>query len=480
MKWLLFAAAFASAFLLEFPVVLAASAKPQICTPEVIATCEQLANGPIDLAKGQPTIFKGAKPGAIVNTLPFIDSFSGKGIDKATEKTARLSSQLLEFTNPSQNQIESAETLGRTLRDRSVALILGVPVNSTALKEMTTPSKMKTMAPEKRIAIERLQSLNFKVVDGRNPFCRILMAEGIPNAAYDEDRHSIFLCQGMVSQTEAAVASALAHEIGHVISPAGTSLLQYRIKGATPDATREIARSCGENFVYSEQDSYHTEESEYLNLALEVGSKNVLATRNSPLLSSLENCGVLEYVDDSSTTSTDVFKSSRACVEKENAPAYEAALAKYTPLEAEQKKVSAQAARASLMNRMPAWKFGVTSEDFADSFGSKLFGTLVSDMKWTAADIRAALVAYRVSSCQQARPGDRSRDEEAYPSADTRIAHALSQPSVAKALGCEPPTPVCDFKFDATKPVAPISPASTSKPPSNSSRKATSSGGASK
>ena len=460
MKWLLFAAAFAGAFLLEFPVLLAAEsssrspalAKQNTCMPEAVASCKSLANGPVNLAGDKATGFSDVKPerGTVLNSLPVLNSVGKK-------TNIALSNRLLQAGVPTSTQIAKSIELGKKMRDRAIAQILGLPYSPDVIKEQTRPQKLKTYAPEKRISIERLLALGFFVPERKHPACDMFFAEGIPNAMYEAETNSIAICPSLASETESAIALSLSHEIGHAVSPYSTSLLQYKIKGNSDADVWALANQCGAGYVYHEEQDYNDEEAVLLNKTLSSSSRSILANADTSALRNLENCGLIEYVEDSKTMTGDVFQSNRNCIETKTRSLYEAANPVRTNTAAH-----TEVARLNFMR---------AAEEFADNFGAKLYDSVVPEMKWSASEIRAALLPYRVSACEEEQ-NEAAYSAASYPRGDDRVRQHLNQPNAAKSLGCAPPQVACPFKLDETKPVTPSSQGKSS-PTSKAQKNAT-------
>ncbi|RYZ74160.1 MAG: hypothetical protein EOP05_09445 [Proteobacteria bacterium] len=430
MKWLLAGIVFAGTFLLEFNLAQAAA---PACAPDVIATCDQLAKAPLNVAGDKSLGFPASKTGAVVfNYTAYTKSFGDAGA-----KT-RILAEMTTMTEPSPAQAANAVAIGKNLRDKAINILVGD----------TLP---KFYSAEQKIALERLKALKFDIFDDAAKLCWRDVELGIPNAGYEPETHSINLCPATARQSPAYIAQALSHEIGHAVSPCLTkNFWLYKLQGQNDSENIEKARACDESFQFSENMDRNSSDAIRLHEILSAKATHTLGT-DSGFHRELEGCGLIAADDATKLKTSDIFAGTQSCLEKINSSLYEKYTAGAIAATMQEFKLTTADAKRKIESENPPSCFGTTAEDFADSFGSKLFGAYASEKKMAAPDIRAALLFYRGTSCDEEGAGGNYRNPYAYSPAKQRLQMYFNNSDVASKLGCTPATEagICPLNIQA-------------------------------
>jgi hypothetical protein len=439
MKYVFGLAVFACAFLLEFNF---AHAAERTCSADVIATCAQLDAAALDAAGDKGLGFPKSQIGEVtLNAYAYLKTFGTPSEANVLETFKRMKP-----ASPKQKQ-KAMEMAGK-IKKQAMALILGLG-DLDLVKDKYTEAEKKTWTSEQRALFERLDTLHIKPAPSGDEACKLSAA--LPNAFYDQDTHTIRICEFTFKQNSQYIAHMLSHEIGHVVSPCANSLSLYRIEKAMGDD--DAVASCDSNFVPRNELSRtpSTQESRYISSLRESNASHFVNDSWMSFPKELEKCGLATEEDASRTPNTQLFASAKSCIEKKTWRIYENKYRALAAIKAQQMKTSFEEGMKKVKQDSLPMCLQTASEQFADAFEAQVLGAWAEKNKWTPIDMRSALIAMRGSVCSEEKNGTAMVDPEQYPVSAVRLQTLLNSDSIAGRLGCAPVAEVglCPLKMRA-------------------------------
>lgn len=353
----------------------------------------------------------------------------------------------------------------------------GNPVNS---KIIVTEIKERARAlilargskddPGTQAILARLDSLNFreapeddpscqgpsnrKIAPGvrayaRNPMTTSLKPprphpEETPNAFYDDSSHSVVACATSLRLTPGAWASIFAHELGHVVSPCTLAKDTYQKGGAAlaqePQQTGEAMEKCLGRSATREQ-----KEIAFYLLA-ETGTTTmifptaVLDRKTAPVVKKLEACGLLKKTADARTEIAPVFADVQRCLQHKNTEIFDKMVAKESSKKAKNtrdKNAAPHIRGFADPKKYPAQCFGATEEEFADAFGSEVFGSWLEAQRNPETRSSEALIQMRKLQCMSEGQPQHPEQGWQYPNFNTRLLAIMNSKGFRQAQNCQ-------------------------------------------
>lgn len=381
------------------------------CSREtLIPDCTVLKKAPINLWGNASLGLEKRKDGTIVtNPVAIFAGSDPSGLAKATklEPLAR------------QRALQVAEQI----REESKRLITG-DVAASSLSE------------EQKTILKRLdeKELKFVVVSNENEYCDVPNGIlGYPHVTYDRSTHSVLICPAAANSTPASLARALAHEMGHVVSPCSLSQPYF-----DADLSPSTLKQCD----LSDEEVERTSKLRRDHVAVDPRA----AFANSHLETTLASCGALSKRPGLTFTKPEIFAPAFQCLKGQYKTAREAQMKLLTKLEIDlTPSSSAKEIADRLEKRHPFHCQATAEEHFGDEFGAKLFDRYAERKKLSSEDVRASLIDYAGLICLQDLSGVSLNPE--YPDPSERLNLFLESPYVQNALGCGEPksAPKCNL-----------------------------------
>lgn len=267
--------------------------------------------------------------------------------------------------------------------------------------------------------------------------------EDMPNAFYNDGTHSVVACPSALRLTAGAWASIFAHELGHVVSPCTLAKDTYQKGGAALAQNPEEVGQAMEKCLGPKATRPQLAEAFYL--LAETGSttmifpENILDRSTRSVVSKLKACGLLRKTADAQTQIAPVFQNIQSCLQHKN----QEPLQKMIAQESRPKK--APASEPNPMphirgnadpKKYPAQCFGATEEEFADAFGSEVFGSWLEKQNNPQTRSSEALTQMRKLQCASAGQPAHPEQDWAYPNYNTRLLSIMNSAGFRKAQNC--------------------------------------------
>lgn len=338
--------------------------------------------------------------------------------------------------------------------------------------------------PATRAILQRLDSLNFREANENDPGCegrpnraiapgvrafqahphghrhhthpatslnlthRCSEHEETPNAFYDDSTHSVVACPVSMRLAPGAWASIFAHELGHVVSPCTLAKETYAKTAdfsADEAAGRAVDRCLGRRAPVARKELA-------FRLLRETGATTMLFPENllerdvAQVVRKLKSCGLIRKTADAQAQIAPVFDEVQRCLQHKNEDAFRKMVAQESrapkrlrpPRDGEDLPDPHVQGMAD-PKRYPAQCFGATEEEFADAFGSEVFGAWLGDQENARTRSSEALTQMRKLQClSEAGPRSTGGDAEwRYPNFNTRLFAIMNSEGFRKAQSCQ-------------------------------------------
>jgi len=360
------------------------------------------------------------------------------------------------------NQIKAFDTTTEKLRKNTLSI--SEEVRERAIRTVTGGTPPREWTREQKAFVTRLKTVRFVAADSLDESCIALKDPGIPNAAYTAETHTITICPSLTRVHSQMIASSLAHELGHSISPCAMNKSLYKITSSAdvtdvihclwPSPDPENDEITGQNVRIARQ----TLEAEFAVTNPELSSNSESAE--------LVRCGILKPVASGDVKSPVAHRQFLKCALSQHQADYSDWLAQsQLGIETLPKKMSA--AQRKIIERAksqnPAICQSKTEETYADSFAGQVLARTAEEKDLNARAISQYAHDFSTVACRsQLEPGY-DFTPTLYPSAADRVRLMIETDATMQKLGCEKdPSPLC-----AIEPEAFLTPAqpTTSLPP---------------
>lgn len=360
------------------------------------------------------------------------------------------------------NQIKAFDTTTEKLRKSTLAI--SEEVRARAIRTVTGGAPQGEWTREQKAFVTRLKTVRFVAADSLDESCVALKDPGIPNAAYIAETHTITICPSLTRVHSQMIASSLAHELGHSISPCAMSKSLYKISSGT-DVTDVI------HCLWPSPDPENDEiTGQNVRIARQTLDAKFAAT-NPELSSNSENaelirCGILKPVTSGDVKSPIAHRKFLKCALLQHQPDYSDWLARSQLGIATLPEKMSPAQRkiieyAKSLN--PAICQSKTEETYADSFAGQVLARTIEEKDLNTRTISLYAHDFSTVACRsQLEPGY-DFTPTLYPSAADRVRLLIETDAAMHKLGCEKdPSPLCAIEAEAFS--APAQPG-TSRPP---------------
>lgn len=347
------------------------------------------------------------------------------------------------------NQIKAFDTTTEKLSKNT--LTISEEVRERAIRTVTGGAPQREWTREQKAFVTRLKTVRFVVADSLDATCAALKDPGIPNAAYTAETHTVTICPSLTRVHSQMIASSLAHELGHSISPCAMSKSLYRVANHVdvtdvihclwPSPDPEGDEITGQNVRIARQ----TLEAKF-------------AVTNPELSSNSENaelirCGILKPVTSGDAKSPMAHRQYLKCALLQHQTEYSDWLAQ-SQLGAETMPKKLSPAQRAIVERAkdlnPAICHSKTEETYADSFAGQVLARTVEEKDLSARTISQYAHDFSTVACRSLlEPGD-DFTPTLYPSAADRVRLMIETDATMQKLGCEKdPSPLCTIEPNA-------------------------------
>lgn len=360
------------------------------------------------------------------------------------------------------NQIKAFDTTTEKLRKNT--LTISEEVRERAIRTVTGGAPQGEWTREQKAFVTRLKTVRFVVAESLDQTCTALKDPGIPNAAYTAETHTITICPSLTRVHSQMIASSLAHELGHSISPCAMSKSLYKISPGTdvtdvihclwPSPDPENDEITGQNVRIARQ----TLEAEFAVTNPELSANSESAE--------LIRCGILKPVASGDVKSPVAHRQFLKCALSQNQPDYSNWLAQ-SQLGSETMPKKLSPAQRKIIERAkslnPAVCQSKTEETYADSFAGQVLARTVEEKDLSARTISQYAHDFSTVACRSKLEPGYDFTPTLYPSAADRVRLIIETDSTMQRLGCEKDlSPLCAIEPEAFS--APAQPG-TSRPP---------------
>lgn len=369
------------------------------CTPEyLVKSCGSLAQKGVSLSTGSPL-----QSGTVVfNAVAAMQSKNESTLKKLASMDER--SRL------------TTEAIFKKVRTATRSLVTGDALEST-------------WTSEQKAMLERLESVEIKFLDTQNELCQENPVANFPTLWYFKQGHSILVCPSATKLHPAVLKRAIAHEMGHVISPCQLSRSFYGIDQKRLGSNEFMACAKGKSGWRNAQ-----QWREYF------GTRHFMIPdhpQKEAELKGMEACGVIKKKDATIQEPT-LFKEIHSCLAGEYRSAYENWLDGETSKRLELEPESpAGAVRFEVAEQNPIKCLKEVDEHFADAVSARVFAAMIETEQGsgrdTDDDVKSSLTDWAAWMCFSRDPKAETRG---YPSSETRFRVATSEPLIQGKLHC--------------------------------------------
>ncbi len=332
-------------------------------------------------------------------------------------------------------------------------------VRKSAISYVSGNQPEATWSREVASVVERLRTVRFRLVDGKDSDCSAKGDAGIPNAAYTEGEHAIGICPGLVKSTTQEAAATIAHELGHTVSPCTMSKSLVKLLEPKPGTGACLLKiGEGEKRSAEEIDVFGSE-------PVTITKKSDFAVDQDPeWTDNLIRCEAAERLPASKLDSPKFYQSFNACIDKRYQTDYEDWIAfklfhldkmpkRFDTLPGSQREEWPKMVEA-LKQEVPFRCFVKNDEHFADSFGGMVYSAWGRSKDITPSQFELGLHSLTGVQCVEKVTKNMKMDPHIYPSASERIALHLKPNAVMNLLGCDATAPasLCSLTEDTFTP----------------------------
>ncbi len=410
-----------------FLIAVSADAAPvqRTCDGSALTDCELLGKAGLDGSHEKSLALPVQRGGGIVfNSAAYFRALNTGNL----KLTQDLETQLGQIAAPAAPLREQKALAGV---EKVRAYATAVVANNVAKENWTT---------EQRALVDRLQTIEVKILSNANSVCSQEVPLGFPNAFYAFDTHTLNLCPALINMTEVQIEQTIAHEMGHVIEPCTASKTLFKVD--KDQAFKGPLAECDQHFFYDEDGNPLEVIDGFIGALISEKPAHMAGDPDREPYKTLASpsCRALTLVAHSATTAPAFFKATMNCVSQNFVKANDAEKLK---LEAQTLSVanhiSVAAAQTKLREKNPPICNSLYREQFADSFAAKVIGQIADEEHWKADDFKVAFLEFQGYACAEAKAGHGFDDR--YPPYSYRLAAVLNNPVMQKSLNCAAPLP---------------------------------------
>lgn len=317
-------------------------------------------------------------------------------------------------------------------------------VRAAAISYVTgSEADEKKWSPEIAGIVQRLRTVRIQLADRVEADCLSRGDPGIPYAVYAPGIHTITVCPGMIKSPTEAIASAVAHELGHAVSPCAMKDALIEFKDPTPEMGACLLKTgVGENRSIQDREDFGPgpllipKQSDY--------GTDLDPVRNNELI----KCGAAVRLPSSELKDAKVYRSFNACTDSRYKEDYENWISfKLFDLERMPKfdKLPSPAREEwpkrveELRSEVPFRCFDKVDEHFADSFGGMVFSKWGEERNLTRSQFEIGIHNLTSVQCIEKVTKRPAMREHGYPPISDRIALFLKPRAISSLVNCKPP-----------------------------------------
>lgn len=263
--------------------------------------------------------------------------------------------------------------------------------------------------------------------------------EETPNAFYNDGNHSVIACPSAMRLSAGAWASMFAHELGHVVSPCTLAKDTYRKAGNFDPAAPEQVKRAVKRCLGARTPPPVLEMTQELltgtGATTMIFPDRQLEPEFAAVLKKLRACGLMERTQEAQVAISPLFEDVERCLQHKNRSNF--------------KKMKTSANRAIREGResehvngfarpdaYPAQCFGATEEEFADAFGSEVYGAWLEERDDARTRSTEAVTQMRKLQCLTKKDKPEPNADWFYPNFKTRLFSIMNSAQFQKAQNC--------------------------------------------